>query len=340
MKTRVVVLRLKLLGSFVLVLALALGLVSALRFLGASSARQTVGLEGRSGGETGSGRRAIETVFGRAGSVQDGVLKFTFPRSDLSVRVGQVPVEPGLALTSWGAFMQDRGAITMMGDLVLLESELEPVIATFVKNRVDVTALHNHLVGEMPRVMYLHYEGHGNGPSLAAILKEALSHTGTPLQPHLPQTVNVPAWTTIEAVFGQAGQRTGDILGFSFPRKNRVTERGVVIPPAMGLATSINFEPVGADVATSGDFVLVASEVNPVVRALTHNGIAVTAIHNHMLYESPRLFFLHFWGVGNPAQMARGLREALTVTNSALPEPRPTPAVPSGADAVSTRPRG
>lgn len=256
--------------------------------------------------------QAVEKVFGRKGMVQGDVLKITFPRFDLKVKVGDVSVEPGLALTSWIAFKRVGSRAIMMGDLVLLEEEVPPVMNKIVEDGIQVTGLHNHLIGESPRIMYMHYSAQGDPAELAQTLKDALALTTTPVTPpqpdHPSSTID---WSKIESILGSTGHSKGNLFQLSFPRAETIKEEGVIIPPSMGAATAINFQKVGEKVATTGDFVLIASEVNPVVRALNEHGIAVTAIHNHMLTESPRLFFLHFWAVGKQETLAHGLRAAL-----------------------------
>jgi hypothetical protein len=261
--------------------------------------------------------QGVEEALGRSGVVQGDLLKVTFPRSDLTVRVGDVTVEPGLALTSWAGFKGMGHRAMMMGDLVLLEREVAPVMARLRDAGVEITALHNHLLNERPVVMYLHFSASGEPPKLAEALRAALSLTGTPLtaQPQAP-AASPPDWTTTEAILGKSGQKKGPLIQFGFPRRERIVENGMEIPPFLGMATGITMQKVGGRAATTGDFVLLADEVNPVVRALTSHGIAVTAVHSHMLAESPRLFFLHFWGVDTPEQLARGLKAALSRTNS------------------------
>lgn len=262
--------------------------------------------------------QAVEKVFGRKGAVQEDVFKVTFPRSDLRVKVGEVSIEPGLALTSWIAFKQAGNHAIIMGDLALLEEEIAPVMKKFVKSGIKVTSLHHHIIGESPSVMYMHFSGEGNPVKLAKAMSSALEKTGTLLtSPELQESpATVPNWTKVESILGRTGKRERNLLKFSIPRAETITENGMDIPPSMGMATAINFQMVGEEAATTGDFVLLAYEVNSVVKALTEHGITVTAIHNHMLYESPRLFFLHFWGVGEPKKLAEGLKAALDQTNS------------------------
>jgi hypothetical protein len=262
--------------------------------------------------------QAVEKVFGRKGTVQDDVLKITFPRSDLKVKVGEVSIEPGLALTSWIAFKQIGSRYIIMGDLVLLQEEVAPVMNKFVKDGIQVTGLHNHIIGESPRVMYMHYSAQGDPAQLAETMKAALALTKTPVTPPQPNySSSTIDWSKIESVLGWTGHSKGNLLQLSIPRAETIKENGMIIPPSMGVATAINFQMVGEKAATTGDFVLIASEVNPVVTALAEHGIAITAIHNHMLSESPRLFFLHFWAVGNQETLAHGLRAALDKINIA-----------------------
>jgi hypothetical protein len=262
--------------------------------------------------------QGVETALGRKGAVQEDMLKVTFPRSDLKVTVGEVPVEPGLALTSWIGFKGTEKNAMMMGDLVLLEKEVPPVIVQLVAKGIEVTAIHNHILNESPSVKYLHFSGNGDPRKLADAMRAALSLTGTPIEMQPPATTRTTAvdWTKVEAIFGKTGQKKGNLLQLGFPRQETIKEHGIAVPPYMGMATAINIQAVGNKAATTGDFVLLGDEVNPVVQALTSHNIAVTAIHSHMLYESPRLFFLHFWGYDEPEKLARGLKAALDKTNS------------------------
>src|SRR6185369_9863489 len=167
-------------------------------------------------------------------------------------------------------------------------------------------------------VMYLHFSSNGDPRKLAEAMRAALSLTETPMevqQPAASQTTAV-VWTKVEAIFGKAGQKKGNLLQLGFPRQETIKEHGMEVPPFLGMATAINMQAVGNKAATTGDFVLLAEEVNPVVQALTGHNIAVTAIHSHMLHESPRLFFLHFWGHDEPEKLASGLKAALDKTNS------------------------
>jgi hypothetical protein len=205
----------------------------------------------------------------------------------------------------------------MMGDLVLLDQEVAPVISKIISENLQITALHNHVLNESPTVKYLHFSGKGDPIKLAAAIKSVLLLTGTPFtQPQeLTQTVK-PDWSKVIAILGPSGKANGNLLQYGFPRLEKLTEEGMEMPSYIGMATGINFQMEGNKAAITGDFVLLADEVNPVIKVLTDNGIAVTAIHNHMLYDNPRLFMMHFWAVDEPEKLAKGIKAALDKTNS------------------------
>ncbi|HEY2349757.1 MAG TPA: DUF1259 domain-containing protein [Puia sp.] len=260
----------------------------------------------------------LNNIFGKKGTVQGQVYKITFPRSDLKVQVNEFSVSPGLALTSWIGILSMGHESMMMGDLVMLDTEEPTVVAKLVSLNLQITAIHNHLVNEKPAIKYLHFSGSDDALSLAEKIKSVISLTGTPMSP--PQgTLITPVidWLNVESVLGTKGKHNGNLLQYSFPRKERLTESGMEMPPAMGMATGINFQMSDNQAAITGDFVLLAKEVNPVIKALTENGITVTAVHNHMLFDDPRLLMLHFWAVGDPGKLAAGLKAALDQTNSA-----------------------
>ncbi|HZK65772.1 MAG TPA: DUF1259 domain-containing protein [Puia sp.] len=262
---------------------------------------------------------SLNNAFGKKGMVQGKVYRITFPRSDLKVTINGFSVAPGLALTSWIGILSMGSESMMMGDLVLLDSEEPAVVAKLVASKLSITAIHNHLANENPAIKYIHFSGTGDPVQLASSIRAVLAITGTPLTaPSAQAQTPGPDWSTVEAILGKTGKHNGQILSYSFPRKEKLLENGMEMPPAMGTATGINFQMDGSRAGITGDFVLLADEVNPVVKALTENEITVTAIHNHMLYDDPRLFMLHFWAVGNPGNLAHGLKAALDKTNSKL----------------------
>jgi hypothetical protein len=258
--------------------------------------------------------------MGRPGANQpDGAHKYSLPRGDMNVTVNGVQVKPGLALGSWVAFAHAGKSDVAMGDLVLAEDEVEPVMDALQSGGIEITALHNHLIGESPRVMYMHIHGMGNAASMAKTIHEAVAKTKTPepKPPAQPGDLGIDT-KQIDQILGHAGKNNGGIYQVSVPRAEHITDSGMPVPNSMGLATGLNFQPTGSGkAAITGDFVLIAKEVNPVIKALKSNGIAVTALHSHMLNEQPRLFFMHFWANDDAVKLAKGLKAALDQTNSA-----------------------
>lgn len=257
----------------------------------------------------------IDQDMGRSGQRTGEVYKLSFPRTDLHVAVNGVAIKPGLALGSWAAFSGTDEKAMVMGDLVLLQDEVNPVMKKLRASGFEITAVHNHLLDETPRVMYMHYMGEGNAKQLATSLHDALAESKTPLSKpaSAPAESENPAWVkAVEASVGRQGTFKGGVLSFGIPRSNAITSNGMNITPAQGVAESINFQEAGTGkVATTGDFVLTADEVNPVISALQEHDIAVTALHSHMLTEEPRLFFMHFWGLGSADEIGAGIKAAL-----------------------------
>lgn len=206
-----------------------------------------------------------------------------------------------------------------MGDLVLTEDEINPVISALQAGGIEPTALHNHLLFETPRVMYLHLGGQGDPVHLAQEIHAALLKTATPMSTSAPTLAGPldPDTKHLDALLGYHGKAVNGVYQYSIPRAETITDAGTVIPPAMGVATGINFQPTGqGSAAITGDFVLLAKEVPLVIQALRKQGIDVTALHSHMLSDSPHLFFLHFWANANALKLAQGLRAALDQTKS------------------------
>ena len=266
--------------------------------------------------------KSVEDGLGRSGTVQpDGVFKVSIPRRDLKATADGVEIKPALALGGWLAF--EAGAdkqSTVMGDLVLTEDEVTPVMQKLEAGGVEITALHNHLQHESPVVMYMHVHGHGDAQKLATTLHDALALTGAPAggttASGAPPELGFDT-KQVDAVLHAQGKNNGGVYQVSVPRAEKITDAGQVVPNSMGISTAINLQSLGGGkAATTGDFVLLASEVNPVIRALQQSGIAVTALHSHMLTESPRLFFMHFWGKGDAVALSKGLGKALEQTNS------------------------
>jgi uncharacterized protein DUF1259 len=257
----------------------------------------------------------IDQLLGHSGQKTGDVYRVGLPRTDLHVQVGGLALKPGFALGSWAAFSGSDADASVMGDLVLTENEIGPVMSKLRGAGFEITAVHNHLLNEAPHVMYMHYMGHGAAQKIAQALRDALAESKTPLQsaPPASEAPAAPFVKTIEGLLGAQGRWAGGVLAFGIPRKEAITDHGMTLNGAQGVAESINFQDAGqGNVATTGDFVLIAQEVNPVASALEAHGIQVTALHNHMLDEQPRLFFMHFWGVGTPENVSAGIKAALT----------------------------
>jgi uncharacterized protein DUF1259 len=266
--------------------------------------------------------KAVEQALGKPGQLQAGdVFRVGMPRADLAVTVKGVPVKPGFALGSYAAFKQMGDHAMVMGDLVLLDQEVPAVMSGLFGGGLEVTAVHNHLNEMSPHVMYMHYEGHGDAIQLAKALRQALSASGTPLGvAPAAAAPGGPALDTkqIEQALGRQGRDIGGgVYQVTVPRTEAITEMGQPLLPAMGVVTVMNFQPTAdGKAAITGDFVLVDKEVNAVAKTLRQHGIDVTAIHNHGLMDTPRLFYMHFWANDDPAKLAQGLKAALDQTNS------------------------
>jgi len=267
--------------------------------------------------------KAVEQALGKAGQLMPGdVYRVGMPRTDLSVTVKGIPVKAGFALGSYAAFRQVGDHAMVMGDLVLLDQEVPAVMSALLSGGLEVTAVHNHVNDVSPHVLYMHYGGHGDAVQLAKALRQALAASGTPLgvAAAAPAAVAGPTLDSkqIEQSLGRQGRDIGaGVYQVTVPRSEAITEMGQPLLPAMGVTTVINFQPLAdGKAAITGDFVLLDKEVNPVARTLRQHGIDVTAIHNHSLMDTPRLFYMHFWAADDAAKLAQGLKAALDLTNS------------------------
>lgn len=260
----------------------------------------------------------VDSILGRKPAVSGDVHRYGFPRSDLEVTLDGVSIAPALALGGWVAFKPDHDGAMAMGDLVLLETEINPVMSKLIEGGLEVTAVHNHLLRAVPATFYLHVGGHGDPIKMATTLHDALAESKTPLAAPTASasTLNLDT-AKIDEIIGAKGHSNGGVYQIGVARRDDITMDGMAITPAgpMGVATGINFQPTGGGkAAITGDFVLTGDEVNSVVKALRSNGIEVTAIHSHMLREQPRLFFLHFWANDDSIKLAQALRTALNAT--------------------------
>jgi len=257
----------------------------------------------------------VDTALGKTASVQGEVHRYGIPRSDLTVTLDGVQVKPALALGGWVAFEPAPDGSMAMGDLVLTETEVTPVMTKLLQSGIEITALHNHLMRATPATFYMHIRGHGDPVKLATVIHEALTESKTPFEHTAAPTqqTNIDLDTSkLDQVLEAKGKVNGGVYQFSIPRRDAVTENGMPASAPMGTGTAVNFQPTGGGkAAIAGDFVVTADELNPMITSLRENGIEVVAIHSHMLQEQPRLFFVHFWANDDAAKLANGLRAAL-----------------------------
>jgi len=263
--------------------------------------------------------KRVDTTLGKTGTVSGQVHRYGFPRSDLQVAVDGVAIKPALALGGWAAFQPMGGEVMVMGDLVLLETEINPVMSKLLEGGVEITAVHNHLLRANPETFYMHIGGHGDIVKMAEVIRSALALSKTPFDP--PGTAPIPAPTIdldtgqLDQILGAKGTINGGVYQFNVPRRDPIRESGMTVPTAMGSANAINFQPTGGGkAAITGDFVITGDEVNPMIKALRADGIEVTALHSHMLTEQPRVFFMHFWANDDALKLARAVRAALDKT--------------------------
>ncbi len=258
----------------------------------------------------------VDDALGKTAAVQGDIHRYGFPRTDLQVTLDGVAIKPALALGGWLGFEPVQDGAVVMGDLVLTETEVNPVMTKLLEGGIEITAVHNHLMRASPTTYYMHVHGHGDPVAMATAIRAALAESKTPFAPPATpaaQTAQIELDTDkLDAAIGVKGKVNGGVYQFSVPRKETITEDSMSVPPAMGTAIVINFQPTGGGrAAITGDFVVTAEEVNPVIQVLRENGIEVTAIHSHMLDEQPRLFFVHFWANDDAIKLAKGLQAAL-----------------------------
>jgi hypothetical protein len=259
--------------------------------------------------------RAVAEALGKAGTeAPGGVYRVGLPRTDLKVVLDGVELRPALALGSWLAFRSQGDQAMVMGDLVLTADEVSPVMKKLAGEGIEITALHNHLLRAAPPTFYMHVRGYGDPVKLATALHDGLLLSKTPMTPSTgaaPSPIELDT-ALIDRTLGAKGKVNGGVYQVSLKRAEIIVDAGMAVPEAMGTALVINFQPTGEGMAAiAGDFVLTANEVNPVLRALRDNDIEVTALHNHMLDDAPRLFFMHFWANDNLTKLTAGLKAAL-----------------------------
>lgn len=263
--------------------------------------------------------KKVDAAIGKTAAVSGDVHRYGLPRSDLSVNLEGVAIKPALALGGWVAFAPMHGEAMLMGDLVLLETEITPVMTKLLDGGLDITAIHNHILRASPATFYMHVGGHGDPEKMAAVIRSALASSKTPFEPPTTGAAPVAAieldTAKLDDIIGVKGTANGGVYQFGVPRRDPIIEMGLKVTGPLGGANAINFQPTGGGkAAITGDFLVTGDEVNPLIRALRANDIEVTAIHSHMLGEQPRLFFIHFWANDDALKLARGIRSALEKT--------------------------
>jgi uncharacterized protein DUF1259 len=261
--------------------------------------------------------QAVLTTLGRTGDFKDGVLKVNIPRGDLKVVIGQRAAPTPFGFGGWVALTKGTaGTDVMMGDLVLTEDEVNPVMSALLDNGLEVTALHNHFFWEQPRIFYMHVHGMGTAADLAKRLSPALALIPKPATP--PATsAPAPAVPSLDTaalakIIGHEGEQTGPVYKITIARPDiNLVDHGAKINARMGLNTWAAFAGSDADAMVAGDVAMLASEVNPVLKALRSQGINVVAIHHHMTSGSPTVYFLHYYGTGGAAKLATGVKAAI-----------------------------
>jgi Domain of Unknown Function (DUF1259) len=263
--------------------------------------------------------KKVDAALGKTAAVSGEVHRYGLPRSDLHVTLDGVAIKPALALGGWVAFAPMHGEAMVMGDLVLLDSEITPVMTKLLEGGLDITAVHNHILRAQPATFYMHVGGHGDPEKMAAVIRSALSASKTPFDPPATTATAQPAveldTAKLDQIIGVKGNAVGGVYQFGVPRREPATESAMPVSGPLGGANAINFQPTGnGKAAITGDFLVTGNEVNPLIRALRAGDIEVTAIHSHMLDEQPRMFFIHFWANDDAEKLARNVRAALETT--------------------------
>jgi hypothetical protein len=264
--------------------------------------------------------KGVLDALGRTGDFKDGVLKVNIPRSDLNVSVDGVATPTPFGFGGWVAFEKGTGGMdVMMGDLVLTENDVNPVMSALLNAGIDVTALHNHFFLETPRILYMHVHAHGSASDLANKLKPVLALVGKPGATPAP-SAGKPIQGTLDSaqlakIVGTEGETTGAVYKITIGRPDiKMMEMGAPINARMGLNTWAAFYGSDADAVVAGDVAMLETEVQPVLKALRANNINVVAMHHHMIGTTPNVIFLHYWGRGPAQKLAAGVKAAVDQT--------------------------
>jgi len=272
---------------------------------------------------------AIERITGMKGKANNGEYKITIPQYDLSVMVDGFKIIPAMGLGTWIAFTPATDRAMMMGDIILTEADLKPVQQEVIRQGLTITAIHNHFVRNHPNVIYMHIDGSGSTEMMAQKAKALLDNVvasrggnpaaGTASSEAVENTIDTKK---LDEIMGYKVEMSKGVSKYTIGRPDiKLMEHGVAVSTFMGFNTWAAFQGTPDKAAVAGDFTMLEDEVAPVIKTLIENGIEVVAVHNHMVQEQPKIFFLHYWGVGNAAQLAKGLRAALDQTGNHHQQP-------------------
>jgi hypothetical protein len=262
----------------------------------------------------------IESTTGMKGKENNGEYKITVPQNDLDVTVDGFKIIPPMGLGTWAAFTPSKDGAMLMGDIILTETDLKPVQQEVIRQGLTITAIHNHFVRNHPNIIYMHIGGSGSTEVMSQKVKAVLAKVKEvrgkdPAAPTVADVTNTLDIPKLDEIIGTKGEMSKGVYKYTIGRPDvKLTEHGAPVTTFMGFNTWASWQGTPENAAVAGDFTMLADEVAPVIKALIENGIEVVAVHNHMVHEQPRTFFLHYWGVGNAEQLARGFRAALDQT--------------------------
>ncbi|MCY7421775.1 MAG: DUF1259 domain-containing protein [Chitinophagaceae bacterium] len=264
----------------------------------------------------------IEKITGVKGKANNGEYKITIPQNDLDVEVDGFKIIPAMGLGTWMAFTPTKLGVMMMGDLVLTENDIKPVQREVIKQGLTITAIHNHFIRNHPNIIYMHVDGNGSTEAMATKAKSILNKITEVRNgnPSAGKASSKPVANTLDTkmlddILGYTAEMNKGVYKYTIGRKDvKLTEHGIPVSTFLGFNTWAAFQGSPEKAAVAGDFTMLQNEVEPVIKALVENGIEVVAVHNHMVNEEPRIFFLHYWGIGNAEQLAKGLKAALGKT--------------------------
>lgn len=265
---------------------------------------------------------AIESAIGMQGTEKNGEYKVVVPQNDLKIMVDGFQIIPPMGLGSWAAFAPGKGGAMLMGDVVVTEDDLWPVQQEVIRQGLTITAIHNHFVRNNPNVMYMHIGGMGDEASLAAKVKAVFDKVkevrgGNPAEGPKTEVTNTLDTAMIARTLGHSGEMSRGVYKVTIGRPDvTLKEHGAPVSTFMGFNTWASWQGTQEKAAVAGDFTMLEDEVAPVIKALIENNIEVVAVHNHMVHEQPRVFFLHYWGIGPAEQLAKGLKAALDQTGA------------------------